>query len=281
MNFLASLEKLNKIFVIAIGFAFIVLVGIFDYLTGYEVAFSLFYFIPISLITWFTSQRAGTIASLVCAIVSLIAAVAAGASYSHPLIYVWNTLITLSIFVIITYLLSSIRRLLEYERELASTDYLTGAVNSRVFYDLLQKEINRSQRYKNPFTIAYIDLDNFKTLNDDFGHNIGDQVLRFVVNQVKKLLRKTDVVSRLGGDEFALLLPETNQESAQVVLSKLQCDILAEMQQNNWQVTLSIGVLTCTDAPFAAEEVVKMVDDLMYSVKRDRKNGIKYATCTH
>jgi diguanylate cyclase (GGDEF)-like protein len=183
-------------------------------------------------------------------------------------------------FVVIALLLSMLKRALEHEKELSNTDYLTGAVNSRVFYDSLQTEINRSQRYKNPFTIAYIDLDNFKTVNDEFGHNTGNQVLRFVVNQVRKHLRKTDIVARLGGDEFALLLPETNQESAQIVLAKLQYDILAETQQNNWPVTLSIGVLTCIDTPHAAEEVVKMVDDLMYSVKRGSKNDIKYATYT-
>jgi diguanylate cyclase (GGDEF)-like protein len=281
LNFLASFEKLNKLFVIAIGFVLIGIVGIIDFLTGYEIAFSLFYLIPISLVTWLTGRRFGMVMSLFSTIVWFISDVAAGASYSHPLIYAWNTIIILGFFIIVTYLLASLRTSLEHTKELASTDYLTGAVNSRVFYDLLQTEINRSQRYKNPFTIAYIDLDNFKTVNDDFGHNIGDQVLRFVVNQVIKHLRKTDVVARLGGDEFALLLPETNQESAKIVLSKLQCDILAGMQQNNWQVTLSIGVLTCIDAPHAAEEVIKIVDDLMYSVKRGSKNGIKYATCTH
>ena len=169
---------------------------------------------------------------------------------------------------------------LEHEKELARTDYLTGAINSRLFFDLLQTEINRYQRYKNPFTIAYIDLDNFKTVNDEFGHATGDQVLSFVVNQTRKHLRKTDVVARLGGDEFALFLPETKQESAQVVISKLQHDILAGMKQNNWPVTLSIGVLTCIDTPSEAEKVIRMVDDLMYSVKRGSKNGIKYATYT-
>ena len=281
MNFLASFEKLNKFFVIAIGFVLLGIVGIIDYLTGYEIAFSLFYLIPISLVTWLTNRRLGMMMSIVSAIVWFISDVAAGASYSHPLIYAWNTVIILGFFVIVTYLLSLIRSSLEHEKELASTDYLTGAMNSCAFYDLLQTEINRSQRNKNQFTIAYIDLDNFKTLNDDFGHNIGDQVLRFVVNQVKKHLRKTDVIARLGGDEFALLLPETNQESAQIVIPKLQCDILAGMQQNNWRVTLSIGVLTCIDVPYVAEEVVKMVDNLMYSVKRGNKNDIKYATCTN
>ncbi len=280
MNFLASFEKRSKPFVIAVAFALIGVVGILDFLTGYEFEFLLFYLIPIFLVTWITGQRVGILASLVSALVSFISDVAAGKAYSHPLIYVWNTLMEFAFFVVIALLLSMLKRALEHEKELSNTDYLTGAVNSRVFYDSLQTEINRSQRYKNPFTIAYIDLDNFKTVNDEFGHNTGDQVLRFVVNQVRKHLRKTDIVARLGGDEFALLLPETNQESAQIVLAKLQYDILAETQQNNWPVTISIGVLTCIDTPHAAEEVVKMVDDLMYSVKRGSKNDIKYATYT-
>jgi diguanylate cyclase (GGDEF)-like protein len=280
LNFLASLEKRSKLFVIAVGFALIGVVGVLDFLTGYEFAFSLFYLIPISLVTWLTGRRLGIVASLVSTLVWLISDVAAGNSYSHPLIYAWNTLMGFGFFVIVALLLSTLKSALEHEKELARTDSLTGAVNSRVFYDSLQTEINRSQRYKNPFTIAYIDLDNFKTVNDEFGHTTGDQVLRFVVDQVRKHLRKTDVVARLGGDEFALLLPETNQESAQVVLSKLQHDILAGMQQSNWPVTLSIGVLTCIDAPSEAEEVIRMVDDLMYSVKRNSKNGIKYTTYT-
>jgi diguanylate cyclase (GGDEF)-like protein len=280
LNFLVSLEKRSKLFWIVVGFALIGGVGILDFLTGYEFAFSLFYLIPISLVTWLTGRRLGIVASLASAGVWLISDMAAGNLFSQPVIYAWNTLMGLGFFVIVALLLSTLRRALERERELAHTDYLTGALNSRFFFDLLQMEINRSQRYRHPFTIAYIDIDNFKTVNDLFGHTTGDQVLCAVVNQARKHLRKTDVVARLGGDEFAVLLPETNQESAQVVLSKLQCDILVEMQQSNWPVTLSIGVLTCIDAPHTTDEIVRMVDDLMYSVKRGSKNAIKYSTYT-
>jgi len=281
LKFLDSLEKRSKLSILAVGFALIGVVGILDFLTGYEFAFSLFYLIPISLVTWLTDQRLGIVASIVSTIVWIISDVASENPYSHPVIYAWNTFMGFGFFVVVTLLLSKLRSALEHERELARTDYLTGAVNSRVFYDLLQSEINRSQRYKNPFTIAYIDLDNFKTVNDELGHATGDQVLSFVVNQVRKHLRKTDVVARIGGDECALLLPESKQESAQVVLSKLHCDILSEMQKSNWPVTLSIGVLTCIDAPHTAEEAVRMADDLMYSVKRSSKNAIKYVTYTN
>jgi diguanylate cyclase (GGDEF)-like protein len=281
LHFLPILEKLNKPLVIAIGFALIGLLGIIDFLTGYELAFSIFYLLPICLLTWRTGQLLGMVSSFVCAVVCLISDLAAGHPYSHPIIYIWNTIIRFSFFAIITILLSKLIIVLEHEREISRTDHLTGAFNPRVFYDLLQMEINRSQRYKNTFTIAYIDLDNFKTVNDEFGHATGDQVLCFVVDHFRKHLRKTDVVARLGGDELALLLPETKQESAQVVLSRLQIDILAAMQQRNWPITLSIGVLTCLDTSLTTDEAMKIVDDLMYSVKNDNKNGIKYATYTN
>lgn len=278
MNFIASLEKRSKLFWIIGGFALIGGVGILDFLTGYELAFSLFYLIPVSLVAGLTSRRLGILASLASAFIWLIADVAAGNSYSNPFLYAWNTLIRLSFFVITVFLLSTLRRALERERELARTDYLTGAVNSRLFYDLVQMEIDRFQRYKHPFTLAYIDLDNFKTVNDQFGHSMGDQVLRTVGSSTKKHLRKTDVVARLGGDEFALLLPETNQESARVAISKLQGDLLEEMRQSNWPITFSIGVLTCSAAPHATDELVRMTDELMYSVKLNGKNAIKYST---
>ena len=99
-----------------------------------------------------------------------------------------------------------------------------------------------------------------------------------MVNQARKYLRKTDLVARLGGDEFALLLSETNQESAQVVLAKIQQDFFVRMQQSNWPVTFSIGVLTCIDSPDTPEEILRMVDELMYSVKHGSKNAIKYST---
>ena len=278
MNVLASLEKQSRGFWIVAGFALIAGVGLIDFLTGYEFAFSLLYLLPISLLTWLTGRRLGIVASLVCAFVRLFSHMAAENSYGEHVIYVWNALIRLSFFVIVALLLSALRRALDHERELSKLDAMTGAMNSRFFFEVVQMELHRTQRYKRPFTIAYLDIDNFKTVNDRFGHTTGDQVLRTVVIEAKKRLRRTDVIARLGGDEFAVLLPETDQEAAHVVLAKLQSDIVEGMQQRQWPVTLSIGVLTCLDAPHATDDVVRLVDDVMYSAKRSSKNGIKYAT---
>jgi len=277
LNLLENIEKQNKSFIIAIGYIIIGVLGIIDTLTGKELDFSLFYVIPILIVTWHTGLGLGIVFSLISALVWLLSDVLSG-NVTLLSIYAWNTLTRLGFFLTIAFLLSRLLTVLEHEREIAHKDYLTGALNSLFFYNVLQMEINCSLRYKNLFTIAYIDLDNIKTVNDEFGHATGDEVLCFVVNQIKNSLRKVDVVARLGGDEFALLMPETNQKSAQVVLSKLQHNILAGMQKNNWPVTLSIGVLTCIDTPPTANEAIKKVDDLMYSVKKSSKNNIKYAT---
>ncbi len=278
MNVLARLEKLNKVWVVLVGFALIGAIGLIDYLIGYEVGFSIFYVFPISMVTWLTRRRFGLVASLASALVWLAADIATRDSYLHPLIPVWNTIIRLTFFIIITLLLSALRKATERERDSARIDYLTGAVNLRFFYDLMQMEIDRFQRYGHPFTIAYIDLDHFKAVNDQFGHSVGDQALQTVARSAGKQLRKTDVVARLGGDEFALLLPNTDQESARVVLSKTKAGLLDEMRKNKWPITFSIGALTCSAVPPIPDELLKMADELMYSVKRDSKNAIKYAS---
>ncbi len=100
-----------------------------------------------------------------------------------------------------------------------------------------------------------------------------------MVRQAKDGLRKTDVVARLGGDEFVLLLPETDQDAARMVISKIQRNLRNGMQENHSPVTFSIGVLTCQNPPGSPDEVIRIADDLMYSVKRGGKNAIKYAVC--
>lgn len=276
MNLLTYFEKKSTSFHIFVGFTLIGLTGIIDYIAGYELAFSLFYLIPISLVTWYVNRRLGIVASFASVFVWCGADIATEHPYSHPLILIWNSLIRLSFFLIISFLLSSIRNLTEHERELSRTDSLTGAANSRLFTELAQIEIDRLQRYKHPFSLAYIDIDNFKSMNDQFGHSVGDGILRTVVISARNDLRKTDVVARLGGDEFALLLPETNQEVASAMVSRVQDNLLKTMRNRNWSITFSIGVLTCSSAPNTTDELVRMADELMYSVKLGGKNAIKF-----
>jgi diguanylate cyclase (GGDEF)-like protein len=277
MNILTPLEKRSRALWAIVGFLLVFLIGLMDILTGYEFAFSLFYLLPISSATWFAGRRLGVTTSVVSAFIWFVSDVITGHPYSHPAIPYWNTAIRFGFFLITTLLLAALKQAHEHEKELARIDKLTGAVNRSFFSELVQMEIDRSQRFGHPFTLAYIDLDNFKAVNDHFGHSSGDKVLYTMVQQAKSQLRRTDVVARLGGDEFAFLLPETDQDAAQIVISKVQNSLLNEMHRNDWPVTFSIGVLTCINAPHTTDELIRQADDLMYSVKNNGKNSIGYS----
>jgi diguanylate cyclase (GGDEF)-like protein len=162
-------------------------------------------------------------------------------------------------------------------KELTLQDDLTGALSRRGFIEVLGDESKRSRRYLHPLTVAYVDLDDFKLVNDVRGHQTGNSVLQVVARTMRSTLREMDVVARLGGDEFALLLSETNPENVLRVLSKLQAALLEAMNENDWGVTFSIGAVTFNDPLATAEEMIAKADELMYSVKLSGKNRIEHS----
>jgi diguanylate cyclase (GGDEF)-like protein len=263
--------------VITIGLACVGILGIVDFLTGYEISSSLFYLLPISFGAWYAGKRAGVAISIISAITWEEVGRLGGITYSHPAIPYWNALTRLGFFIIVTVLLSILKQELEREQELSRTDSLTGANNFRAFKEMAVAEIARASRYARPFTVVYIDIDDFKVINDRLGHNMGDALLQVVVRTLRANTRTTDSVARLGGDEFAILLPETGDKNAEGVISKIHQGLLDEMQKHQWPVTFSIGVLTCIAIPHTYEEMIKRVDDLMYIVKTNGKNAINYS----
>ena len=128
-----------------------------------------------------------------------------------------------------------------------------------------------------PYTMVYIDLDNFKTINDNLGHAVGDLVLKIVVDTILKQIRNTDFLARLGGDEFGLLLTDIDQKNAQSIVQRLQSALLEKMKFNEWTVTFSIGALTVLSMPESVDKLVSMTDALMYDVKGRGKNAIQYS----
>ncbi len=276
MNLLRFFEKQNKIFWVATGFGLILLLGLLDFVTGFEVNVSIFYLIPIALVTWYTGRELGLVMCGVSAIVWFLADILAGNTYPVVWLYLWNTLIRLGFYLIVVGLIISLKKSYKATQELARTDYITGAVSNRYFYSLAEIELVRSQRYNHPLTLAYIDLDNFKEVNDHSGHSTGDKLLRAVAEVVNRRSRNIDTFARLGGDEFALLLPETGEVEAQAVLSRIRRSLLEEMHNNGWPVTFSIGVVTFIKIPKTVDDMVKMADDVMLPVKTGGKDGISY-----
>jgi diguanylate cyclase (GGDEF)-like protein len=276
VNIIESLAKKPRSFLIAFGFILIAFIGIIRYLTGPELAFSLFFLLPISLGTWFVGRWVGILLSVMSAVVWLATDLIGGQSYSHPVIPIVNETFRLSVFLIVVVILSTLKGVLEREKMFARKDFLTGIANRQAFFEFAGIEINRCRRHEYPLTIAYIDCDNFKVINDRFGHQTGDNLLCSVANTLQKSIRVTDIVARLGGDEFAILLPETGYKPAEVVIRKIQKILLDVMQKNRWPITFSFGVVTFHSPPNTVDEIIKRADVLMYSAKQSGKNMIKH-----
>jgi diguanylate cyclase (GGDEF)-like protein len=136
----------------------------------------------------------------------------------------------------------------------------------------------RLQRFNHPFSIAYLDVDNFKEVNDSLGHSIGDELLCRVAGILKSRLRQTDTIGRLGGDEFTIMFMETDAESAIAVLSDIRAGLFTGIEQVKLPVTFSIGLVTYEAPPESIAQVLGHADSLMYSVKRSGKDGVMSMT---
>lgn len=156
-------------------------------------------------------------------------------------------------------------------QEEALTDTLTGLPNRRAFDQQLSEEIRRSARYKHKFALVMMDLDGFKRVNDSYGHNFGDRVLRELAQCLRYRVRDTDFLSRFGGDEFVLLLPETSLEDAALISSKLNA--ATQDCQIHWpdkagiELTLSTGIASYPADAKTAEALIELADQAMYGLK--------------
>ena len=259
-----------------LGVALTALVGAVDVATGPELSPSIFYLAPIGLSAWYGGRRPGYGFALLSAVVLYVADRLTGGVYSEPLVPLWNAAGPLGIFVLTAALVAALRRALDHERELASTDPLTGIANRRWFYRMAERELERARRYRRPLTLAYLDVDNFKQLNDSSGHHVGDEALQTVADVLRSNVRRTDLVCRLGGDEFTILLPETDQPQARAVLEKLRPMMADEMRRHGWQITCSIGVLTAAPPPPTLDALLRRADQLMYQVKHGSKDAVLF-----
>jgi diguanylate cyclase (GGDEF)-like protein len=159
---------------------------------------------------------------------------------------------------------------------LARTDDLTGVRNARSFNELADAELRRARRFGHSLTIAYVDLDDFKTVNDSLGHRAGDAVLRAAAQAMSRSLRAVDVVARLGGDEFGVLLPETNAGVAEPVIQKVHQAITESTAATGCPVTASIGAITYRQLPRSVDDLIRSADARMYDMKRKGKNRVHH-----
>ena len=269
------LEKLSCAAIIALAFVLLALVGVADYLTGYEISFGLFYLAPVGIAAWYAGRRTGLAFAVASSIVWYVAELIGGLQYSHPVVMpIWNAFVRLSFFLTIAVLLYTLRGRLSTERQLATTDALTGALNLRAFAERLDHDLALNGRTGGVLTLAYIDLDDFKQINDTFGHAEGDRLLRAVGRILVEGTRSTDTVARLGGDEFALILPGMGLEGSDILLSKIRQQLSESLVRGTRSVTCSIGAVVFREQPPSVEDAIETADRLMYSAKAQGKNTV-------
>ncbi|HEY0344397.1 MAG TPA: diguanylate cyclase [Solirubrobacteraceae bacterium] len=156
---------------------------------------------------------------------------------------------------------------------LALTDGLTGALNHSAFRERLAAEIELAFRHGTPLSLALIDIDEFKVINDTFGHQVGDRVLVDVAATIAEHIRASDLLARIGGDEFAILMPQTDGPGAAAIAGRVHAEVGATIVAGGHRVTLSIGVCEVNEGE-AAEQLVERVDRLLYSAKRHGRDMV-------
>lgn len=261
---------------VAAGLALMVLVAVLDHLTGFELSFSVFYLLPIVLVTWYSQRWIGYLFSGAAAITWLFIDYASNHTYSNNLIPLWNSGVRLSFFLVTATLLAELKARLKYEKTMAKIDGLTEIFNARAFKELAGSFLELAARHRHPVALGYIDVDNFKTVNDRLGHSEGDRVLKAVAGTLKRCVRTTDVVGRLGGDEFAVFLPESDSAGARVMFTRIHEELQSAADAGDWPIGFSVGVAVFTAVPDSIDDALKIADSLMYRVKKAGKNNLLY-----
>jgi diguanylate cyclase (GGDEF)-like protein len=177
-------------------------------------------------------------------------------------------------FVVSALDISAQKAVEEQLRELATRDPLTECINRRYFLEIAAKEVERADRYGNRLSIAMLDADHFKDINDQYGHATGDRVLRAIADRCRSALRKTDVFGRFGGEEFVVLFVETALAEAERVAERLLSKVAEPVSDiAGVRVTISAGVVE-RRAGETLDAVLKLADEALYQAKREGRNRV-------
>ncbi|MDT8067810.1 MAG: GGDEF domain-containing protein [Terriglobia bacterium] len=276
-----QVEVLPRWAIYLISYSILAIVVYFNFVSEPGFSMDLFYLVPIYFLTWFGGIAPGIVMAFLC----MVSLVAADLHWHLPLFTSpelgWDHVARFCFLFITTVLLGRLREAYRSASESSRSDFLTGLANRREFFAVAEQERLRAARYGKSVSVAYMDLDGFKEINDQLGHSAGDTILMDVANELRNNLRATDVVARMGGDEFVILLPETDAAAAKAKIEQLRELLLVLARQRNWPVTYSIGLVTFLHPPKSTDEMIGEADHLMYAVKRGTKNNLATGTWPH
>ena len=258
---------------ILISAALLVAVVCFDTLSSYELRKTPFYLVPIL----YGSVCLGMFWGLVFALLSFASVVFQGIFVGHPysssFFFYFDAVGILIVFLIVSTTTSLLKRSRDAEHSLARTDNLTNVANRIGFYEKLTAEIDRQHRLNKPFALLFIDCDDFKDINDRFGHEGGDDALKRMANAIVNDLRTYDIIGRIGGDEFAVLMPDISGADLSNIIDRIRDSLILAFSMKPYKLTISMGAVEFINIPQSADMAMSLVDSLMYKVKNKGKNS--------
>jgi diguanylate cyclase (GGDEF)-like protein len=263
----------------AASVALMAAIGFADYVTGDEILLFVFQLVPVGILAWGAGVYAGLAGSVIASGVVLVSYVAIGGQMRT--IYAWHATVTLVSTSALAWTVARLRdgrrriaALLDSERKASREDPLTTLATARAFHERLTLEIDRMRRHSTPLSLLYLDLDDFKHINDERGHMAGDQLLARVGKLLHLATRKVDLCARLGGDEFAVLMPETGAADALHVAERIRDAMLKSFSEGGASIGMSAGLGTFATPPLDAQVPLNQADALMYEAKKSGKNRI-------
>lgn len=264
----------QKLMIWVAGVGFIAALGVLRTSTDAEYAFASAAIIPVVAVAWIAGYMGGFVFSLLAAIMWVSTDLLLERQFSEPWIPYVNGLTRLATYGFVAFLTTRVRTLMAQTQEMASHDALTGLLNRRAFFEAGEAEVMRSRRYMHPLAVAFLDLDDFKRLNDSQGHKAGDLALKAVAGALRGQLRTTDRIARLGGDEFAVLLPEVTYQAASETGNKLAAAINAALASFP-PASVSVGIAWFESAAPGFPAILETADALMYEIKQAGKRGVR------
>jgi diguanylate cyclase (GGDEF)-like protein len=279
LGFLERLRALPERVGLITSLVLVAVVGIVDYVADFatrdELTLVLFYLPAIALAAWTCRARWAFSVTAIAAAVGLLAARATpeGASIDIDVANAISLGIFFAVFASASILL---RRLVDDLSHRAATDDLTGLMTRTAFYEHVEVDRRRAERTGRPITVLYLDLDNLKATNDEFGHEAGDGLLAGFAGRLAEVVRPTDWIARFGGDEFAVALVDTDEVAAAAVLQRLRA-MLADPVTGGLVPSVSIGSATFREVPDSVDEMLRAADQLMFEAKHDHRGSVRAA----
>jgi diguanylate cyclase (GGDEF)-like protein len=271
------MRRVPDLLQLAVAIGLVVALTAFKLTIGHSLTVIDFMFVPVVWVGWFSRARWCAYAvALTAAGLSVMVAVVAETQASLPAAFA-SGIARFALYLLVLGLLGMMRRERAGHQHAVATDQLTGAANGREFRAIALAEVERAQRHQRDLSLACVDVDDFKAINDRLGHPEGDHVLREVSHMMRSVVRASDTVARIGGDEFAILMPEISASPARAVIERVRGELSRLRTTDGEPVLCSIGLVTFDRPPKSLKELVAAGDELLYRAKDKGKDRIEQA----